>query len=94
MKTFNPKKLVELETNALDFALGAQVRQRDNKGKLYLVTFYSKKLHRAELNYPIYNKEFLAIINRFKEFRHYLMGSKHKVKVYIDHKNISYFVTI
>ncbi|EMT67194.1 hypothetical protein FOC4_h10016567, partial [Fusarium odoratissimum] len=47
----------------------------------------------AELNYPIYDKEFLAIVNCFKEFRHYLRGSKHQVKVFTDHKNIAYFAT-
>ncbi|SCO87531.1 related to TY3B TY3B protein [Fusarium oxysporum] len=53
--------------------------------RLYLVAFYSYKLQGAELNYPIYDKEFLAIVNCFGEFRYYLMGSKHKVKVYTDH---------
>ena len=51
-------------------------------------------MYRAELNYPIYNKEFLAIFNYFKEFRYYLKGNKHQVKVYIDHKNIIHFTTI
>jgi hypothetical protein len=49
-------------------------------------------MYRAELNYPIYNKEFLAIINCFKEFRYYLRGSKYLVKVFTDYKNIAYFV--
>ncbi|EXV01030.1 reverse transcriptase domain protein [Metarhizium robertsii] len=93
LRTFDPEKETELETDASDFALGAQVGQRDDDGKLHPIAFYSKKLHGAELNYPIYDKEFLAIINAFKEFRHYLMGSKHKVKVYTDHKNISHFAT-
>lgn len=48
-------------------------------------------MHGAELNYPIYNKEFLAIINCFKEFRYYLRGSKHPVKVFTNYKNIAYF---
>ncbi|KAF5233022.1 hypothetical protein FANTH_12730 [Fusarium anthophilum] len=90
---FNPDKEIKLETDSSDFALGGQISQRNNTGRLHPITFYSHKLHRAELNYPIYNKEFLAIINYFKEFRHYLMGSKHQVKVYTNHQNISYFAT-
>ncbi|KAI8402590.1 hypothetical protein FOFC_17905 [Fusarium oxysporum] len=90
---FDPEKEIELETDASDFALGGQIGQRDNEGKLHPVAFYSCKLQGAELNYPIYDKEFLAIVNCFEEFRHYLMGSKHKVKVYTDHQNISYFAT-
>lgn len=93
LRTFDPDKEIELETDSSDFALGAQIGQRNNDGKLHPIAFYSHKLHGAELNYPIYDKEFLAIVNAFKEFRHYLMGSKHKVKVYTDHKNIAHFAT-
>ncbi|KAJ3464714.1 hypothetical protein MRS44_009500 [Fusarium solani] len=93
LATFDPTKEVELETDASDYALGAQVGQRDENGKLHPIAFYSRKLHGAELNYPIYDKEFLAIVNAFKEFRHYLLGSQYKVKVYTDHKNISHFAT-
>ncbi|KAF4455366.1 pol polyprotein [Fusarium austroafricanum] len=90
---FDPNREVELETDSSDFALGGQIRQRDNQGKLHPIAFYSHKLHGAELNYPIYDKEFLAIVNCFKEFRHYLMGSMHQIKVYTDHQNISHFAT-
>ena len=90
---FDPERPIELETDSSDFALGAQIGQRDDEGKLHPIAFYSHKLHGAELNYPIYDKEFLAIVNAFKEFRHYLLGSNHQVKVYTDHKNISHFAT-
>lgn len=90
---FDPEREIELETDASDFALGAQIGQRDEQGKLHPIAFYSHKLHGPEERYPIYDKEFLAIVNAFKEFRHYLMGSKHKIKVYTDHKNISHFAT-
>ena len=93
LQMFDPDKETELETDASDYALGGQVGQRDENGKLHPIAFYSHKLHGAELNYPIYDKEFLAIVNSFKEFRHYLLGGKHKVKVYTDHKNITHFAT-
>ncbi|KAJ0128881.1 Uncharacterized protein HZ326_28025 [Fusarium oxysporum f. sp. albedinis] len=91
---FDLDKEIELETDSSDFALGGQIGQQDDTGKLHPIAFYLYKLHRAELNYLIYDKEFLAIINYFKEFRHYLIRSKHQVKVYTDHQNISYFATI
>jgi hypothetical protein len=93
LATFDPEREIELETDASDFAQGAQIGQRDDDGMLHPIAFFSYKMHGAELNYPIYDKEFLAIVNAFKEFRHYLLGSKHKIKVYTDHKNISYFAT-
>lgn len=91
--TFDPEKPVILETDSSDFALGAVISHEDDHGKRRPIAFYSKKLHGAELNYPIYDKEFLAIVNAFKEFRPYLMGNKHKITVYTDHKNIAYFAT-
>ncbi|KAJ0126859.1 hypothetical protein HZ326_30035 [Fusarium oxysporum f. sp. albedinis] len=77
---FDPDRQVELETDASDFALGGQIGQRHDDGMLHPIAFYSHKMHGAELNYPIYDKEFLAIVNCFKEFQHYLRGSKHQVK--------------
>lgn len=90
---FDPDRQVKLETDASNFALGGQIGQRHDDGMLHPIAFYSHKMHGAELNYPIYDKEFLAIINCFKEFRYYLRGSKHQVKVFTDHKNIAYFAT-
>ena len=91
---FDPTKPVELKTNASDFVFGAQIGQQDDNGKLHPITFYSHKLSGIKLNYPIYDKEFLAIFNAFKEFRYYLKGSLYQVKVYINHKNITYFAII
>ncbi|RYP53614.1 hypothetical protein DL770_010985 [Monosporascus sp. CRB-9-2] len=77
---YDPKRPIKLETDASDYALGAVVGHRDDQGNLHPIAFYSYKLHGAELNYPIYDKEFLAIVNAFKEFRHYLRGSMHQIK--------------
>jgi hypothetical protein len=91
--TFDPERQVELETDASDFAIAAQIGQKDDNGKVRPVAYFSRKLTKTEMNYPIYDKEFLAIIAAIKEFRHYMHGSKHVVMVYTDHKNISYFTT-
>uniref|UniRef100_A0A8H7MY12 Reverse transcriptase domain-containing protein n=1 Tax=Bionectria ochroleuca TaxID=29856 RepID=A0A8H7MY12_BIOOC len=93
LRMFDPTREVELETDASDYAIGVQLGQRDDKGVLHPVAFFSKKLHGAELNYPIYDKEFMAIMRAFEEFEHYCLGTIHKVKVYTDHKNIQYFAT-
>ncbi len=36
----------------------------------------------------------MAIIQCFKEWRHYLVGVNHKIKVYTNHKNLTLFLTI
>ena len=60
-------KPFEIEINASNFAFERQFIQRDKKRKLYLITFFSKKLYRLELNYFIHNKKLIAIIELFKE---------------------------
>jgi hypothetical protein len=41
----------------------------------------------------IHDKELMAIIEAFKEWRPHLSGTTHQVKVYTDHKNLTYFTT-
>ncbi|TQV89904.1 retrotransposon nucleocapsid protein [Cordyceps javanica] len=93
MKTPDPERPYEVETDASDYALGGQLGQRDDEGRLHPVAFFSQKLHGPELNYGIHDKELMAIIQCFKEWRHYLVGAKHKIKVYTDHKNLTSFLT-
>ncbi|CAI7925897.1 unnamed protein product [Closterium sp. NIES-53] len=50
-----------------------------------------KKLHGAELNYPIHDKEALAIITAFKTWQCYLEGRK--TTVYTDHCSLKYLKT-
>lgn len=91
--TADPEKPFEVETDASDYAIGGQLGQRDKEGRLHPVAFLSKKLNGPELNYGIHDKELMAIIQAFKEWRHYLVGANHKVTVYSDHKNLTSFTT-
>jgi hypothetical protein len=75
----DPRKLYKVETDVSDYAIGGQLGQRDKNSKLHLVAFISKKLVGPQLNYPIYNKELLAIIIAFKEWRLYLSGTTYLV---------------
>jgi len=64
---FELKKLIMLETNMSDEAIKACISQSNNKRCLHLIAFYSRKLIKAELNYEIYNKKLLTIVNSFKQ---------------------------
>ena len=88
---YNLNRPVKFKTDASDYAFEVQIKYRNNKSKLHLIAFYSHKFLRTKLNYPIYDKKFLTIINFFKKFRYYLKGNMHQIKVYINHKNISHF---
>ena len=46
----------------------------------------------AEMRYEIYNGEFLAIVEAFKTWYHYLKGCKHEVLMLINHKNLRRFM--
>jgi len=91
--TFDPEKEIIVETDSSDFAIGAVLSQPGQNGKYQPIAFYSRKLSPAELNYEIYDKELLAIVDAFREWRVYLEGSKYTVQVYTDHKNLVYFTT-
>ena len=53
-----------------------------------------KKIINIKLNYKIYNKKLLTIINIFEEWRMYLKESIYLIKILIDYKNLLYFMII
>ena len=79
-----------VECDASNFAIGAILSQKDSEGILHPVAYYSRSLHDAELNYTITDKELLSIRDAFATWRHLLLGAKHKVVVYTDHRNLIY----
>ncbi|CAI7752545.1 unnamed protein product [Closterium sp. NIES-53] len=86
----DPEKDYVIEADASDQAVGAVLMQDQGKG-LQPIAYLSKKLHGAELNYPIHDKEALAIITAFKTWRCYLEGRK--TTVYTDHCSLKYLKT-
>ncbi|KAA8622167.1 hypothetical protein SMACR_10067 [Sordaria macrospora] len=90
----DPDKEFEVETDASDWAIGGQLGQRDEQGRLHPVTFYSKAFRGPELNYPIHGKELMSIIWAFKEWKPWLSGTKYEVKVSSDHKNLTFKLSI
>ena len=63
---FNPAKKIIIETDISRIALSAILSQLDKKDRLHSIIFYSKKFTTPELNYNIYDKKLLIIINSFK----------------------------
>jgi hypothetical protein len=47
----------------------------------------------VEMNYPIHDKEMLAIVQAFEHWRLELEGIDHPVEVLIDHKALEYFMS-
>jgi hypothetical protein len=61
-KTFQ----VKCDTNG--FAIGAVLRQDDKS-----VVYFSEKLNEVKIKYSIYDKEFYAVIQALKKWRHYFV---------------------
>ena len=81
-----------IETDASDFALGAILSQFQDK-RPHPVAFHSRKLNSAERNYEIHDKELLATLEAFMEWKHYLYGADKPITVYTDHQNLQHFLT-
>ncbi|KAG2761153.1 hypothetical protein Pcac1_g26902 [Phytophthora cactorum] len=67
-----------------DFAIGCALMQHDHEGRDHVVYYQSRQLKPAERNYPVHDKEILAMKYALAKFRVYLLGSGPFV-VYTDH---------
>ncbi|OQE16980.1 hypothetical protein PENSTE_c022G07598 [Penicillium steckii] len=85
----DPEKPYTVETDASDYALGAQLTQSGEDGKPRPVSFWSRKMIPAEINYDIHDKELLAIVSALKIWRAYLEGARHQILIKSDHKNLT-----
>ncbi|KAJ1194909.1 hypothetical protein NDU88_004194 [Pleurodeles waltl] len=87
----NPDEPYYVEADASDVAIGGILSQRHkDTGQLHPVAYFSRKLTPPEINYSIADKELLAVKETFCEWRHYILGAKHKVTVYMDHRNLQF----
>ena len=93
LAVFNPELHATLETDASNYAIGACLSQKGEDGKSRPVVYYSRKITGPELNYDIHDKELLAVVEAFKEWRVYLEGPKYPVQVFTDYKNLLYWTT-
>ena len=91
---FNLAKKIIIEIDINMSALDLVLSQPDEKKRLYPIIFYSKKFTASKLNYDIYDKKLLVIVNNFKIWRIYLEELKHTIKVYTDYKNLKSFISI
>ena len=81
-----------MEVDTLDYATGG-VLSIECEDRLWRpVAFLSKSLNEMERNYEIHNKEMLAIIQGLESWRHLLEGVQSKFEIWIDHKNLEYFM--
>lgn len=73
---FNPDLPSTLITDASDFAISGIHLQPADDNILHPVSFFSRKLTPAEINYETHDKELLAINESFRDMRAWLIGTK------------------
>ena len=81
-----------MEADSLGHATGGLLLQKDKHNIWQPVAYYLKKHLVIEANYPIYDKELLAIIRCLEAWKLKLQIVKH-FTVLIDYKNLRHFYT-
>ena len=77
-----------IEANLSNYTTKGILSQYNKNGVLYPIVYFLKQLNPAKYNYKIYNKELLAIIKYFKQWRPKLKGTKFLIKVFSNYKNL------
>ncbi|KAF1321798.1 reverse transcriptase, partial [Globisporangium splendens] len=73
--------------DASDYAIGCALMQHDGEGKERVVSHQSRQPRPAERNYPVHNKELLAMKYALAKFRVYLLGEE-QFAIYTDHASL------
>lgn len=90
---FNPELKTIVESDSSDYVSAGVLSQEGEDGIVRPVAFFSKTLLPAECNYEIYDKELLAIVKCFEEWRPELQSVHESARVLTDHKALEYFMT-
>ncbi|KAE9340565.1 hypothetical protein PF008_g11045 [Phytophthora fragariae] len=73
--------------DASDFAIGCALMQFDAEGRERVVSYQSRQIQPEEKNYPVHDKELLAMRYALIKFRVYLLGEQ-TFAVYTDHASL------
>jgi len=94
LAVLNLDRKMRMEVDASDYAMGGVLSMEGEDGKWKLVAFLSKSLNKTERNYEIHDKGILVIIRGLESWRHLLEGVQFKFEIWIDHKNLEYFMKV
>ena len=87
-------KKMRMEVDVSDYAIRKVLSMECEDGKWRPVAFLSKSLNETKRNYEIHNKKMLTVIRGLEKWRYLLKDAKYKFEVWIDHKNLEYFMKV
>jgi len=85
-------KEFRVEADTSNYATGEVLLMKYSDNLWRLVAFILKSLSNMERNYKIHDKEMLVAIRCLEMWRHFLEGTIAKFEIWIDHKNLKYFM--
>jgi len=80
-----------LETDASEFTVRGVISVKCKDGEFRPVAYMSHSMMPPKQNYPIHDKEMLAIIKATEAWCHYLEATPYAFEIYMDHHNLMYF---
>ena len=80
-----------LETDTSEFAVGGVISVKCEDSKFRPIGYMLHSMTPPERNYPIHDKEMLAIIKATEAWCHYLKATPYTFEIYMDHHNLTYF---
>ncbi|KAM4063727.1 reverse transcriptase (RNA-dependent DNA polymerase) [Hirsutella rhossiliensis] len=87
LKQWDPSLPTFLETDCSGYALGGVLSQEGPDGRRHACAFFSKRLSPAEYNYPIHDKEMLAIMRCLDNWNAELRSCG-PFTILTDHRNL------
>jgi hypothetical protein len=81
-----------IETDASEWAIGYALMQLGDDSKLHPVAYDGRKLNGAEINYPVHEKELLAIKEALRTWTAYVQNGQ-VTTIVTDHESLKYLNT-
>ncbi len=92
LRDFNLKRQANLKINALNYVKDEILSQYNDENVLHSMIFYSKSMISAEINYHIYDKKLLIIIQCFKHWWLELKCIELLIQMFINHQTLKIFM--
>ena len=93
LRHYSTDRQTTVETDASDGVVSAVFSQKQDDDLWRPVSFFSKVMNDAECNYPIQDKELLAVVRALQFWNAELLGLSKRFTIVTDHEALEYFQT-